>query len=49
MENKTTTDHDHVTSQEFNKLTSEFAARLEPGGLASKNDIDNLVNEDRYW
>ena len=31
------------------KLTSEFAARLEPGSLASKNDIDNLVNEDRYW
>ena len=41
MENKTTTDHDHVTSQEFNKL--------EPGSLTSKNDIDNLVNEDRYW
>ena len=40
---KITTDHDHekhITTQEFNKLTSEnFAARLAQANLASKNDI----------
>ena len=30
----------HITTQEFNKLTSEnFAARLAQANLASKNDI----------
>ena len=40
---KITTDNDHekhITTQEFNKLTSEnFAARLAQANLASKNDI----------
>ena len=40
---KITTDHDHekhITTQEFNKLTSEnFAVRLAQANLASKNDI----------
>ena len=41
---KKITDHDHInkhiTTQEFNKLTSKnFAARLQQGNLESKNDI----------
>ena len=40
---KKITDHDHInkhiTTQEFNKLTSKnFAARLQQGNLESKND-----------
>ena len=42
------TDHDHykyITTQEFNKLTSEiFSARLAETNLASKSDI-----ADRFW
>ena len=50
IENKITTDHDHdknITTQEFNKLTSEnFTARLAQGkNLASKNDITNFEND----
>ena len=44
---KKITDHDHnkyITTQEFNKLTSEtFAARLSQANLASKNNIAALV------
>ena len=47
IENKITTDHYHdkcVTTQEFNKLTSEyFTARLKQANLASKSDIANLI------
>ena len=43
------TDHDHnkyITTQEFNKLTSEnFAARLAQANLASKNDIADFVKK----
>ena len=39
---KKITDHDHinkhVTTQEFNRLTKNFAARLQQGNLESKND-----------
>ena len=49
IENKITTDHDHdryVTTQEFNKLTSEnFTARLAQANLASKSDIANFVRK----
>ena len=49
IENKITTDHDHdkyITTQEFNKLTSEnFAARLAQANLASKNDIAALFKK----
>ena len=35
----------YINTQEFNKLTSaNFAARLKQANLASKNDIDNFVN-----
>ena len=41
IKNKITTHHDHdkyITTQEFNKLTSEnFTARLAQASLASKN------------
>ena len=47
IENKTAADHDHdkyITTQEFNKLTSEhFTARLKQGNLPSKSDIANFV------
>ena len=47
IEKKITTDHDHdkyITTQEFNKLTSEnFAARLVQANLASKSDIASFV------
>ena len=43
IENKITTDHDHdkyITTQEFNKLTSEyFTAKLKQANLAN-----NLIN-----
>ena len=47
---KKITDHGHsnkyITTQEFNKLTSEnFAARLKQAKLESKSDIPNLVNK----
>ena len=46
IKNKITGDHNHdkyITTQEFNKLTSEnFAVRLEQANLASKNDIAAL-------
>ena len=49
IENKFTTDHDddkYITSQEFNKLTSDyFSTRLGQGNLASKNDIPNFVKK----
>ena len=45
--NKDTTDHGHdkyITTQEFNKLTSEnFTARLAQAILAKKSDIGNFV------
>ena len=41
-----TSDHDHdkyITTQEFNKLTSEnFTATLKQANSASKNDIANF-------
>ena len=46
---KKITDHDHakyITTQEFNKLTSEnFAARLAQANLSSKNDIAKFVKK----
>ena len=49
IENKIATDHDHdkyITTQEFNKLTSEnFATRLVQANLASKNDTANFVRK----
>ena len=49
IENKITTDHDHdkyITTQEFNKLTSEnFAAKLAQASLTSKNDINNFLKK----
>ena len=49
VEKKATTDHDHakyVTTQEFNKLTSEsFAARLAQANSANKNDTANFVKK----
>ena len=43
------TDHNHdkhITTQEFNKLTSEnFGARLVQSNLAIKNDIANFVKK----
>ena len=50
IENKITANHDHdkyITTQEFNKLTSEnVAARLKKAILASKNDIADFVKTD---
>ena len=49
---KKITDHDHnkyITTQEFNKLTSEtFAARLSQADLASKNNTAALVKETNF-
>ena len=43
------TDHDHGTTQEFDKLTSEtFASRSAQGNLASKNDIVNFVKKNDF-
>ena len=42
IENKITTDHDHdkyITTQEFNKLTSENVTAI----LTSKSDIANFI------
>ena len=46
IKNKFTTYHSkYITTQEFNKLTSEIlAARLVQGNLTNKNDIANFVN-----
>ena len=46
IENKITTyNSKYITTQEFNKLTSEIlAARLVQGNLTNKNDIANFVN-----
>ena len=39
-------DHNKITTQEFNKLTSEnFTARLKEANLVSKNDIANFVQK----
>ena len=47
IENKINTDNDHdkyITTQEFNKLTSEnFTARLRQANLASKSDINSFL------
>ena len=53
MKLKRNHDHDHnnnyVTTQKFNKLTSEgFAARLKQANLASKNDIGDYVKKSRF-
>ena len=49
IEIKITTDHDHnrhITTQEFNKLTSEnFTTRLKLANLAIKSDIANFVKK----
>ena len=49
VENKIIIDHDrdkYITTQEFNKLTSEnFSARLAQGNLASKSNIANFVKK----
>ena len=46
-ENEITTDHDkYITTQEFNKSTSEtFTVRFTEANLASKNDIANFVKK----
>ena len=39
-------DHDkYITTQEFNKLTSNFTARLKLANLACKTDITNFVKK----
>ena len=46
IEEKNTTDHDHdkyITTQEFNKLTENFTARLKQADLASKSDVANFI------
>ena len=47
-----TTDHHYnkyITTQEFNKLTSEnFIATLTKASLASKNDIANLLKKTNF-
>ena len=47
-----TTDHHYnkyITTQEFNKLTSEnFIATLAKASLASKNDIANLLKKTNF-
>ena len=50
IENKITTDHDkYITSQEFNKLTSEhFIAKLVQANLESKSNITNIIKRDRF-
>ena len=44
IENKITSDHDHdkhITTQEFNKLTSEnITARLKQANLTCNNDLE---------
>ena len=49
IENKINVNHDHdkyITTQEFNKLTSEsFTERLKQANLASKNDIADFVKK----
>ena len=49
IENKITTDHYHdkyITTQEFNKLTSEnFTARLAQGNLTNESDIANFIKK----
>ena len=49
IQNKITTNYDHdkhVTTQEFDKLTSEnFTAKLKQVNLASKNDIAKFVKK----
>ena len=48
IENKIATDHNHkkyITTQEFNKLTENFNARLKKANLASKNDISKVIKK----
>ena len=48
IENKIATGHSHhknITTQEFNKLTSNFTATLKQENLASKIDIANFVKK----
>ena len=48
IESKIATGHDHdknITTQEFNKLTSNFTATLKQENLASKIDIANFVKK----
>ena len=52
IENKIAIDHDHdkhITTQEFNKLTSEnYNARLKEANSGSKHDIANFVKKTEY-
>ena len=44
VENKISNGDAYVTTQEFNKLTTEnFKERLKPADLVSKNDFDNKL------
>ena len=47
IENKITTDHNkYITTQEFNKLTSQnVTARLKQGSLVSKNYVRSFLKE----
>ena len=49
VENKIPNDSKYITTQEFNKLTTEnFAARLRQADLVNKTDFDNeLTNFNR--
>ena len=53
IKNKITTDHNHdkcITTQEFNKLTSEnISAILVQGNLARKNFITNFVRKTDFY
>ena len=51
IENKITTDHDHdkyITTQEFNKSTSENLSKQKQANLASKSDISNFIKKGRF-
>ena len=49
-ESKIVTDHDkYITTQEFNKLTENFAPRLKKVNLANNSDIANFVKKNRFW
>ena len=52
IRNKITTDHDHekhITTQDINKLTSDFSARLKQANSASKNDIGNFLKKNYFY
>ena len=42
--------YEYITTQEFNKWTTEyFAAKLKQAKLATKDDIANFLKKDIFW